>query len=233
MVKKLENPPMKAVLYHADARFGLRHGEGIYKDLVEGLKQSLHTFGVPLIHVTLKGHEGWGDENVFYEVDDPGEVIYNREKCLLEFLKNDAEENVTYWFCEPDFRMLKEFPPLTTDLCMLYRNDPVAITPAWRLAKKSALPFWEEAFTYFNTDMKEWHGDSRCWVKMWEQLGSPKLEAKETKQFTYNGMTVELRPYGHYASRHKQIYSGQWKGGSKMQIVSDEYRAKVEQEKKK
>ena len=49
MVKKLENPPMKAVLYHADARFGLRHGEGIYKDLVEGLKQSLHTFGVPLI----------------------------------------------------------------------------------------------------------------------------------------------------------------------------------------
>jgi len=222
MSKKL-NPSMKAVLYHADAHFGLRHGKGIYKHLVEELKKNLHSFGVSLIHVTVTGHEGWGDENYFYDVDNVQEVIYNREKCLLEFMRRDAIDDQVYWFCEPDFRMLKEFPPLTTDLCMLYRQDPMAMTPAWRLAKKTALPFFEEAFRHFDLENKEWHGDSPAWTEMWKQLGSPEQTNKETKIYYWKNISVELRPYGWYASRHKCVYSGQWKGGHKRNIVTQEY----------
>ena len=37
--KKLSNPPMKAVLYHADGHFGKRHGPNIYKHLTEELRK--------------------------------------------------------------------------------------------------------------------------------------------------------------------------------------------------
>jgi hypothetical protein len=210
---------MKAVLYHADANFGKRHGEGIYKHLTEELRKNLHSFGVSLIHVTVTGHEGWGDENFFYDVDNVQEVIYNREKCLLEFMRKDAVDNEIYWFTEPDSRMLAEFPPLTTDISMLYRDDPMAMTPAWRLCKKTALPFFEEAFKHFDLSQKEWHGDSVAWLEMWKQIGSP----KNVGFFNWKNLSVELRPYGWYCSRHKCKYSGQWKGGSKMQLVTQEY----------
>lgn len=209
---------MKAVLYHAETTYNW-HGNGIYKDLVNGLKENLSKFNIPLIHLTLTGHNGWGDENYFYDGYDPQEVIYNREKILLEFLRNDAKDDETYWFCEPDFRMLQEFPPLTTDLCMLHRNDPVVITPAWRLAKKSAWTIFEEALSYFDLEQKKWHGDSVSWVKMWEQFGKPGSPGI----YQYKELSIELRPYGWYASRHKARYSAQYKGGSKIQITSHEY----------
>jgi len=219
MNKKLSNPAMKAVLYHADAHFGLRHGKGIYKHLIEELRKNLHSFNVSLIHITVTGHEGWGDENYFYDVENVQEVIYNREKCLLEFMRRDADDTTIYWFCEPDFRMLNPFPPLTTDLCMLYRQDPMPMTPAWRLAKKSALPIFEESFKHFDMTHKEWHGDSPAWIEIHRQLGSP----QSVGLFKWNNLDVELRPYGWYASRHKCRYSGQWKGGHKRNIVTQEY----------
>ena len=220
MAKKLQNSQnMKAVLFHADGHFGKRYAEGIYEHLVSELKKNLHEFNIPLIHLTIPDHAAWGDETYFYEVENVNHVIYNREKAIVEFLKNDANDTDVYWFCEPDFRMFKEFPPLETDVCMLYRDDPVAMTPAWRLAKKSSLPFFEEALSYFNKDRLEWHGDTASWVKIHELMGKPKVGFHE-----YNGLTVELRSYGHYASRHKYIYSGQWKGGSKMNIVSEEFK---------
>ena len=185
MGKKLSNPPMKAVLYHADGHFGKRHGPNIYKHLTEELRKNLHTFGVPLIHVTVTGHEGWGDENYFYDVEHVNEVIYNREKCLLEFLKRDADNETVYWFCEPDFRMLTEFPPLAN----------------------------------FDSNQKEWHGDSPAWQAVHKNMGGP----TDPGFYKHLGLTVELRPYGWYASRHKARYSAQYKEGSKMQIVTQEY----------
>jgi hypothetical protein len=214
---------MKAVIYHAEAIFNW-HGDGIYLDLIKGLKENLSTFGITLIHLTIKGHPGLGDENYFYE-GDPNEVIYNREKILIEFLKNDATDDEVYWFCEPDFRLIEMFPPLTTDVCMLLRNDSVAITPAWRLAKKSALPFFEESFKYFDLEQKKWHGDSVGWVALYNKMGSP----TETGFYNHNGLSVELRPYGWYASRHKARFSKQYKGGSKDQITSQEYKDKLAQ----
>lgn len=216
---------MKAVLYHADGHFGKRHGPNIYKHLTEELRKNLHSFGVSLIHVTVIGHEGWGDENYFYETEDVNAVIYNREKFLLEFMRRDAEEDQTYWFCEPDFRMLAEFPVLTTDLCMLYRQDSVPITPAWRLAKKTALPIFEESFKNFDLSQKEWHGDSPAWQEIHRQLGNP----TSVGFYSWRDLSVELRPYGWYASRHKCRYSGQWKGGAKMQITTQEYRDSLNQ----
>lgn len=215
---------MKAVLYHADAKYGERHSPQLYKHLIEELKKNLHSLNVSLVHVSVTGHEGWGDENYFYDVDDVQEVIYNREKCFLNFIREDANDNEIYWFCEPDSRMFKEFPTLTTDLALLYRDDPVKITPAWRLAKKSALPFFEEAFKHFNQNNKEWDGDSPAWIEMWKQLGSPIQRFDETKVYNWNNLSVELRPYVWYASRNRCVYSGQWKGGSKMELVTQEYK---------
>ena len=213
---------MKAVLFHADVGYDW-HGEGIYKDLVKGLRENLKEFDIPLIHLTITGHEGWGDENYFYDVDNRSEVIYNREKLIVEFLRKDAVDDEVYWFIEPDFRLLQEFPELTTDVCMLHRDDPIVMTPAWRLAKKSSLPFFEECFTYFDLEQKKWHGDSIAWVKMWEKIGKPDAPGI----YNYNGISLELRPYGWYASRHKARYSKQWKGGSKDQITSQEYKDAV------
>jgi hypothetical protein len=210
---------MKAVIYHAEGIFNW-HGDGIYLDLIKGLKENLKKFGIPLIHVTTTGHPGLGDENYFYD-GDPNEVIYNREKFLIEFLKNDAKEDEVYWFCEPDFRMLEMIPPLTTDVCMTLRNDPVALTPAWRLAKKSGLAFFEESFKHFDLEQKKWHGDSIGWMQLYKNMGSPTTEGI----YKHNGMTIELRPYGWYCARSsKARYTKQWKGGSKDQITSQEYK---------
>lgn len=214
---------IKAVVFYAEADFGKKFADGLYQHLIEELKKNLHTFNIPLIHLTVSGQEGYGDENYFYDVDNVNHVIYNREKIIVDFLKQDAKDDEVYWFCEPDFRLFKEFPPLTTDVCMLYRQDSVAMTPAWRLAKKSALPFFEEAFSYFDYSQMEWDGDSPAWIKMHEILGRP-----EVGFTTHKGITIELREYIRYASRRKYIYSGQWKGGSKIEIVNDEFKKKLQ-----
>ena len=77
---------MKVVVYHANGPKADEFVSGIYKDLFLGLKKNINSFGYPLIHLTLEGHEGWGDETFYYQGDSKN-VIYNREYCVLEFLK--------------------------------------------------------------------------------------------------------------------------------------------------
>ena len=77
---------MKAVIYHADTFLADKFPKDTYKNITLGLKENLNSFNIPLIHITTTGHEGWGDENYFYD-GDPRETVYNREKFFLEFLK--------------------------------------------------------------------------------------------------------------------------------------------------
>lgn len=219
---------MKAVLYHADANFAKQFSKGLYKHLITELKSNLNKFNIELIHITAKNFDGWGDINYYYDVEDVNEVIYNREKSLLQFLENDAVDSEVYWFLEPDFRLINLFPPLTTDICLLLRDDAVAITPAWRLAKKTALPVFQEAFENFDLDHKEWDGDSISWLNVYKNMGAP----REPGFYNYKNISIELRPYSWYATRHKARYSAQYKGASKMQIVTNEYRDWLEQENK-
>jgi len=205
---------MKAVIYHADSpKLVNKIPAGMYKKLTLDLKKNLNQFGIPLIHLTLNGFEGWGDENFFFN-GDPENIILNREKTFVEFLKN-AQQEEHYWFIEPDTRLMNIFPDLDCDLALLYRNDPIHISPAWRLAKKTALPFFEEILECFNYDYKDWHGDSWAFCTVWEKMNKPGID-----KLHYNGMDIELRDIKDYGKRRSR-YSTQWKGQSKMKLLGD------------
>ena len=93
---------MKVVIYHAETkRAEFKHRPGMYKDLTLLLKKNVNSFGCPLVHLTTSGHEGWGDENYFYDLN-PDLINLNREKCYIDFLKNTANDQDTYFFFEPD-----------------------------------------------------------------------------------------------------------------------------------
>lgn len=201
-------------MYHADAMKSLNNiPAGTYKKITLDLKKNLNEFNIPLIHLTLNGFEGWGDENFFFN-GDPEHIILNREKTFIEFLKN-AQKEEHYWFIEPDTRLMNIFPNLDGDLALLYRNDPVPISPAWRLAKKTALPFFEEILECFNYEYKEWNGDSWAFRTIWEKMNKPELG-----KLHYNGLDIELREYKDYCKRNSK-YSTQWKGRSKMKLLED------------
>lgn len=201
---------MKAVIYHADGRIAAQYPKDTYKNICLGLKENLKSFGIPLIHLTTKGHEGWGDENYFFD-GDPDEIIFNREKYFLEFLKK-AEDD-TYWFTEPDCRLNSPLPPLTTDLALLRRKDSVPMSPWWRLAKKTSIPFFEELLRHFDLNQKQWHGDSVAFTAMWEVIGKPDLGT-----CVWQGISIDLRDYRLYTGR-MQPYSRQWKGNKKLELI--------------
>lgn len=205
---------MKAVIYHTDAKIAGKFPKGTYKNITLGLKDNLRSFDIPLVHITLNGYEGWGDENYFFD-GDPEDVVYNREKFFLEFLKNCEDE--VYWFTEPDSRLHSALPPLTTDLALLRRNDSVAISPWWRLAKKTAVPFFEELIEHFDLENKGWNGDSTAYTKMWEIMGKPNWGVCQ-----WQDVSIDLRDYRLYTGRHKP-YSRQWKAHKKLELINENF----------
>lgn len=204
---------MKAVIYHADGPIAKKFPPDTYRNLFEGFKKNAAEFGLTTVHLTLEGHPGWGDENHFYP-GDPADIVYNREVCFIEFLK--SAPNDVYWFTEPDSRIAEMWPPLVGDLAMLRRQDAVAINPAWRLARPSALPIFEMALDRFDTNQKSWHGDSIAFRQLWLDFGQPDIGS-----FEHNGVKIELRDYNDYC-RTKAKYTKQWKAKRKLQLVSEE-----------
>lgn len=202
---------MKAVIYHADGPVAKNFPAGLYENIFKGAKENLATFGIPTIHLTLEGHPGWGDENYYYP-GDPVDIVYNREVCFVEFLRNAPD--ALYFFSEPDYRIIQLWPEPTTDLVMLRRQDSVAINPSWRLARPSALPFFERLLENFELNKKTWHGDSHSMVRTWEQMGSP-----DEGIHKFLGITVELRPYREYTSP-KSIYGRQYKANQKINLFT-------------
>jgi hypothetical protein len=202
---------MKAVIYHADGPIAKNYPVGTYDELILGLKENCNKFNIPLIHITLAGFKGLGDINYYYE-GDPSEIIYNREKFFIEFLKQ-ADDDV-YWFTEPDSRIINVFPELSGDLAMLLRSDEKRLNAAWRLCKKSAIPFFEEVLENFDLSNKTWNGDSVAYSKIWELIGSPDKEG----YIRYKNFDIELRSYKQYCSR-KGYYTQQFKSNHKNELL--------------
>lgn len=191
---------MKAVVYHADAHYV--DGESVgdtYRKLFKGFKENCHKFGLQVIHVTLEGHEGWGDENYFVPGLDPKNVMLNREICFSRFL-SEAPDDV-YWFTETDYRIFRPWPALTTDCCFLLRpDDDVKINPAWRMATPKAAPIFDLICELTKSvEIRpgvgfDWHCDSEGFTKFWECIGKPwTLGRCDYKEFT-----IELRRYQDY-----------------------------------
>lgn len=201
---------MKAVIYHAPAKTLWHTPPNLYKRLFEGFKEQAHKHGVSLIHLTLTGCEGWGDENIYYTGLDAQNVVYNREVCFTKFLENAPDD--VYWLTEPDARLMQMFPWPKADLTMLYRDDDVHMTPSFRIARKSSLPIFQELLSSFKGE-KDWHGDSRTFNLMYERMGSPKIGFMQ-----YKGLQVEFRDYRDYGLKHSK-YVTHHKFISKMQLL--------------
>lgn len=203
---------MKAVIYHADGPIAKNFPENSYKKLFQGFRENAAKFGISTIHLTLEGHPGWGDENYFYP-GDPADIVYNREVCFIKFLKQ-AKDDV-YWFTEPDSRIIKLWPELTTDVAMLRRQDSVAINPAWRMARPNAIPFFERILENFELSQKTWHGDSYAMIRTWEQMNKPDEGIHE-----FLGLKIELRKYKEYSTKGSK-YTRQYKADSKLQLLKE------------
>lgn len=207
---------MKAVVYHADApMITKRYPKDTYKNLLIGLKKNCNSFGIPLTHITINGFEGYGDENIFVDAD-PNDIVYNRDKFFIEYLKN-GDEDETYYFTEPDSRINKMFPLLTTDIALLYRGKHPHITPAWRLTKKSALPIFEDVFKLFS-GKKTWDTDCTVWHNFYNMLD----EQVKLGKTTYKGLTVELRDYKNYCLRRRSSYVSQFKSNHKTDLINQD-----------
>lgn len=205
---------MKVVIYHADSpdRVEFKNRSNVYKKITEIFKDNVNSFDLPLIHLTTTGYEGWGDENYFYDLN-PVEINYNRELCFIDFLKNSAEDNEVYWFTEPDWRLESMMPPLETDVDFLLRDDIIPLHPGWRLARKSALPIFEEILNCFYLPQKIWGGDSAGMATFYEKMGRP------TNLTTYKDCNVGFRPYKHYGTR-KSKFSQQFKADHKEELIA-------------
>ena len=202
---------MKAVIYHSDTARGSKFD---YRKLFSGFMENVRYYGIRTVHLTTDGAEGWGDENHYYSLD-PYNIVMNREITFCEFLEK-SEDDETYWFTEPDARIVKMFPELDGDLCLLFRkNDIAVITPSFRLARKSALPFFHETSDLMKMSSgKNWDGDTDAFVEMWKRIGSP-TEGKTE----YNGIKIEIRPYEDYTLRNNTGYVNHFKAHSKSQIL--------------
>ena len=204
---------MKAVVYHADAKIADRYGypANAYQILFRDFVKNAHAFGMDVVHVTVDGHPGWGDENFFIDAD-PEHVVYNREVGFIEFLRQADPEEV-YWLTEPDSRIYRNWPALEGDLCVLRRSDPVAINPSWRMARTTALPWFQEILTLFDLERRDWHGDSVAFAEMWKRMGRP-----EVGRHIYNGLDIELRPFKQYCQTRSK-FSRQFQHNNKLELL--------------
>lgn len=193
---------MKAVVYHANAHFAWGGDVGdLYERLFKKFVEHCHGYGIDVIHLTLEGHPGWGDENRYYANLDPKNVMLNREECFTQFI-GGASWGV-YWFAEPDYRITKMWPPLRDDChaALLYRKgDDVPNCPAWRLATPRAYPLfkkWRDVYRTLEPYQGvgfDWHGDSWAFTKVWKEMGRPK--AGDVVE--YEGVSIEFRDYADY-----------------------------------
>lgn len=208
---------MKAVVYHADGPVAKKFQPGLYKSLVEGLQRNLDGFGIPLIHMTTRGHPIWAREGREYD-GNPDDTVWNRDKFFIEFLKTEPDD--VYMLLEPDHRVMTDIPPLVGDVAVLYRgNSGPHYTPSWRMARNKAAPFFEWILTMFPTDgtKLDWDGDSTAWGFAWERLG----RRADLRPFVFIGLNVEVRDYNDYTRTDSKIIR-QWKSTAKCELAKSE-----------
>lgn len=180
---------MKAVVYHSNKTEALG---GVYRDLFKGFKRQCEEYGLTLVHLTTRGHEGWGHENYYFDLN-PKNCVLNREITFCEYLKDQSD---LVWFTEADCLILKMFPLSDADCVLLTRKkDDSSLNMAWRLGNKKALPLFEVFRDETEkTGFHEWTGDARAFRKVHLDMGLPMAP----QNISYLGVNIELRDYSEY-----------------------------------
>lgn len=211
---------MRAVVYHADAHWawGGKVGDE-YRILFDQFRDHCHKNKMELIHLTVDGHPGWGDVNIWYPGLDPKNIMANREECFSQFIKDAAHD--VYWFTEPDYRISRMWPDLEADCALLYRHgDSVPMCPAWRLATPEAAGLFKEfRDAIYKVEIRpgvglDWHCDSAAFTATWERMGGPQGGIIE-----YAGIKIEFRDYSDYI-KGRCTYGRNYLGKSKKELLN-------------
>lgn len=199
----MKKPCNYSVIYHGDGQSLWNAEEGLYRKIIEHYRKQLHKHEIELIHLSPDGHEGWGDINIHYP-GDIKEPMWNREVFFNRFLEEDAKDGEYYWFGEPDVLIKEMFPPTDCDVALLIRpHDLVRICPAFRLAKKTALPYFKAIKDNFLMTKKAWHGDSDAHAAIGKQIeNAGKLQIHKTN---WLGISMEFREYRDYVHPGKYL----------------------------
>ena len=170
--------------------------------------------------MTLEGFEGWGDENHYVAGLDPKNVMLNREIAFCDFLEGAPDD--VYWFTEPDYRIWRMWPPLAADCELLYREgDGVPLNPSWRLARRKALPLFEECRDEAKKwpNKYDWHCDSEVFAALWKRMREPKAGEKRT----YLGVEIGFRVFREYV-KPNPIYGRNYAWKAKEELLRAEGR---------
>lgn len=133
-----------------------------YDQIWPVMQRSVEAQGYELVHLTTRDAEA-KCAKVFRYDGDPNLVMWTRELAWLEFLRSVPDDEQVV-MVEPDCMLLRQVPRLhnNADL-MLLRRYKGTVPAGFRLARKSAIPFYEAVVAEYSTypeEHKKFHGDA-------------------------------------------------------------------------
>lgn len=181
------------------------------------MQASVERQGYQLIHLTT-----WNDparcEKVFRVDADPATVMFSREVAWLEFLYSleDDEEAV---LVEPDAYLLRPIPQLAIGADMMLLRRYKTLPCGFRLAKKSAIPFYEAVvreYDKMDREHKTFHGDAQTHHRL---LGIGPRGARFEGYGSFmrwESVNIEIRDWLDYTSKlWRKAVAWNFKGDSK------------------
>lgn len=188
------------------------------------MHNSVRKLGHKLIHITDEKTPSLGDEVYRVPGLNPKHTMKSRDEAWLNFLLSlDADEQAC--MIEPDTLMLRDVPPISDGYDMVLLRRSKACVPGWfKLAKRSAAPFYQQVVANYQTvPEKLWglHGDTDA-LRM--ACGMSANETAYTIPAHLHGVAIEVRDWWCYGYRkaHPQMKHQvffQFKGNSKQDMA--------------
>lgn len=213
---------LHVVFYHTTAP-NLVHAipPDTYEKICKWFVKQCHEWRFDVTHLTCSRDEKYTDDAIVMK-GEPKDIVKNREYAFVEFLEVFAKEKQVYLFTEPDLKFLAYFPdlPPTCDIALLYRHkDTPHISPAWRLCRKSALPFFQMIESeIIHTVNPDWHGDSIALNEIWKKMERKANLPRE--YFEFGGLHYQFRSFEDYI-KSRCRYSYHYTANNKNRLLAE------------
>lgn len=195
----------------------------VYPRICRRFVEMCHKWDLTVVHLSVDINELYGDsKHCFF--GDPRNIVYNREICFRDFLKYHALPQRQYLFCEPDMVIKQMFPllPEHADMALLYRHDHKPhLAAAWRFAKTSALPFFEETARLAEFQRKDWHGDSEVFNQIYTEMFPINKPAMYDIVYPWKTLNIQLRAYEDYV-KWRYTYMHHYTAERKMDLLASD-----------